>query len=876
MGLVKAKLGDDMTRWHERTGPLTTVGRAACAAAVLAVATRSTPPAMAADPPPSTMPAATPPRTGAQEAAVTEAKRLTEQLQDLYGQGRFAEAIPVAIRIAEQTRLGNGAQSAEFALSLNNLGAVYAAAGDYPRAVELCDRALQLQRAVSGDRSTIYALGLHNLAALHSRMGDEAGALRLYQQVVNVDRVVLGDADPDFAQDLRRLADLYGRTRDYAHAEPLCREAVAVVRRSMGDRHPDYADVLWNLGAVTVAMGNLGRAAPMFRQVLDLDRQRFDAAAADQGEDAQMEAAQKVTGDAGDYLAASASASEPAADVYDHVLAVKGMVSLRQQQLRSAGAGDPAAAGVREELVAAARELSLRSRADAPPGPDGWAVVDQLSDRVARLQRALEARNVAYRRSRASAARTAGEVAAALPADAVLVDVREYKGPPDVQPKGEPFILETPRLAAFVVRRGLPICRVELGTSAASEAAVDAWRTTCGTGEAAEAAGRTLRGLVWQPLLASAGRQMSGANTVLFSPDGPLCRFPLAALPGSRPGTDLIDDVGVCAVAVPAALPDLLAPPPPAPAVPAARPSILLVGDVDYGHAAAGPATRPELLASAAERRAVRGGGGQTFGPLPQTRAELDAIAARFAARFPGGTVVRLRSDRATVAGAAAAHATWLHIATHGFFADRSKRSDIHRNALVLKNAIIYGNFQGAGAGPAERLTADDRVTGFHPGLLSGLALAGANAPTDADDGILTALEMEELDLSGVELAVLSACDTGLGQSAGGEGLLGLQRALQVAGARTVVASLWQVDDAATQRLMSRFYEDLWRGGPDGRPLGKLAALREAQRWLRSQAAAGGDGRGLEGAAVSRDAAANGGQLPPRYWAAFVLSGDWR
>ena len=88
-------------------------------------------------------------------------------------------------------------------------------------------------------------------------------------------------------------------------------------------------------------------------------------------------------------------------------------------------------------------------------------------------------------------------------------------------------------------------------------------------------------------------------------------------------------------------------------------------------------------------------------------------------------------------------------------------------------------------------------MVGFHPGLLSGLALAGANRPPEPgqDDGILTALEVAELDLSGVEMVTLSACQTGLGQSAGGEGLLGLQRAFQVAGAHAVVASSLGCDD---------------------------------------------------------------------------------
>ena len=88
----------------------------------------------------------------------------------------------------------------------------------------------------------------------------------------------------------------------------------------------------------------------------------------------------------------------------------------------------------------------------------------------------------------------------------------------------------------------------------------------------------------------------------------------------------------------------------------------------------------------------------------------------------------------------------------------------------------------------------------------------------------MTALEVAELDLRKANLVVLSACETVLGQIAGGEGLLGLQRAFQMAGARTVVASLWQVDDENTRNLMIRFYKNVWQ-----QKMGSLDALRNAQ-----------------------------------------------
>lgn len=206
-----------------------------------------------------------------------------------------------------------------------------------------------------------------------------------------------------------------------------------------------------------------------------------------------------------------------------------------------------------------------------------------------------------------------------------------------------------------------------------------------------------------------------------------------------------------------------------------------------------------------------------------------------------------------------APHHRFLHLATHGFFAGEDLLSALRPYEPTMEGTLL----------------ARHGVAGFHPGLLSGLALAGASSSStpkwEDDDGVLTALEVGSLDLRQVEMVVLSACETGLGASAGGEGILGLQRAFQIAGARTTVASLWQVDDLATRLLMERFYRNLWIEG-----MGKLEALREAQRWMLREG-----GEALREPAVG----SRGGRRPwesdtpalsPRLWAGMVLSGDWR
>jgi len=135
--------------------------------------------------------------------------------------------------------------------------------------------------------------------------------------------------------------------------------------------------------------------------------------------------------------------------------------------------------------------------------------------------------------------------------------------------------------------------------------------------------------------------------------------------------------------------------------------------------------------------------------------------------------------------------------------------------------------------------------------------MAGANrraaTVTGNDDGILTAEEVASLDLDGVEWAVLSACDTGLGAVRAGEGVFGLRRAFRIAGARTVIMSLWPVEDQATRSWMRALYEARLRD-----KLTTADAMRHASLTMLNERRA----KGLS--------------THPLYWAGFVAAGDWR
>jgi CHAT domain-containing protein len=144
-----------------------------------------------------------------------------------------------------------------------------------------------------------------------------------------------------------------------------------------------------------------------------------------------------------------------------------------------------------------------------------------------------------------------------------------------------------------------------------------------------------------------------------------------------------------------------------------------------------------------------------------------------------------------------------------------------------------------------------------NPLVLSGLALAGANrraaaGPND-EDGILTAEEVAGLNLEGVEWTVLSACDTGLGEVRVGEGVFGLRRAFQVAGVRTVIMSLWPVEDQSALDWMRALYS-----GRLQKHLATAEAMRDASL------------------TVLRARRAHSQSTHPFYWGGFVAAGDWR
>ena len=293
---------------------------------------------------------------------------------------------------------------------------------------------------------------------------------------------------------------------------------------------------------------------------------------------------------------------------------------------------------------------------------------------------------------------------------------------------------------------------------------------------------------------------------VLIAPDGYLAQLPFEVLPAMG-GTFLIDDHSFSYITT---MRDVLRSSVAAASAP--QSPDVVIADPEFGESCDGSESQ--------------GSGG--FEPLPGTREEAKAVADLL------GVVPWLGADASKTRLTRLVSPRILHIATHGFLAARSESGF----------ASYRGRVRGL-EGISLRLNMDDSL------LRSGLALAGANIAhqgehtrTNADDGLLTASDVMAMNLLGTQLVVLSACDTARGTRHPTEGPIGIRRAFQLAGARTVIASLWKLPDDQTALLMQGFYQRLHRGAPC------FQALRAAQIELRNAFPS------------------------PFFWGAFVCFGD--
>ena len=790
----------------------------------------------------------------------------------------------------------------------NNFGTVYKDLGQYTKAEALYQKALDIRERVLEPDHLLIASAMNNLATIARLRGDEVKAADLYRRVLEIREKALGPDDPDVATAVNNLANQFS---DVATAEPLYLRALAIREKRLPPDHPDIAQTLYNLAVLYSSAGEVAkadaacvRALAIYEKALGLEhpfttyplnlsatiaknKGEFDKA--EQLYERTILIKEKVQGafhpDLGGTYANLANlyaikgeiekaiaAQTRANEIFEYNISLNLMTGSERDKANyirtlsyigdqtlslnsDAATKSKAAAELGLTFVLQRKGRVLDAMSDNMKSLRGrlnqqdQSFLDELTDTTSKLsefvlngpqelskaeyQKKLadfEAKRESLERriSRQSGgyyeASVSSPLAAVrrqlLPHEALIefavyrpVLRKLYEFSIDDQARPEAF--GNPRYMVFVLQPSAEIVTKDLGETKAIDALIFEFRKALRSpsGRPVQKAARAVEEAVIKPIRSALG----DANHLLISADGQLNLIPFEALVDEgdqyliekfsfsylTSGRDLVRNRNV--------------------ADRGGKP--IIIADPVFGE--------PDRMAAGAAKSNAR----SRSGSLTNTRSLSDTYFAPL-----GGTAQEARSiqtlfpDAVAYIGSAATETALkkavapriLHLATHGFFLDAGEPQS-------------GGKVKPAGAPRAASYIEN-------PLLRSGLALAGANRRGGgADDGILTALEASGLNLWGTKLVVLSACDTGVGEVRNGEGVYGLRRSFQIAGAETLVMSLWPVSDYVTRELMTGYYKNLKQG------IGRGESLRRIQLEMLKKP----------------------NRRHPFYWASFIQSGEW-
>jgi CHAT domain-containing protein len=785
--------------------------------------------------------------------------------------GELGDAQPLLERAFAAMRAALSDDHPDTAKMATGVASCAEALGDFDRAEDLLQGALSVQRRRLGARHRESAMTMLQLGNLQRRRHRRADAEPLLREAAETLAGLLPPGHPDVVESWVSVAFLYleigafetaeayltralvaredgsersqrlaasalsglavirRRRGDLEGERQLLSSALAAVRQSLGNDHPVVATALGELADACLRAGDVAAVLEQLFEAAGIDERAIGQVLSVAGESARLAFLRTVEHRFARLLAIVArdrlDDADAVARACDLVLRRKGLtaeaMALRRDEIL--GGRHPHLAEPLRELARLRTSIGAATLAAAGdragPGPDAVA---ELVRRRDELERALAHQIPDLDLSRHLASVDRKAVADALPAGSALVELT----------LADPGPGDEPRYIALVVPAGAPDDSrlIDLGPAkeidrslAELRAALERWE------DIAAGPGAELYQKVFEPVADA----LAGRRRLFVAPDAELCQLPLEILcaPSRR---YVIDDYAVSYLSAGRDVLRL--------GRPAGRPGpSVVVADPDFD------LRSPDAAESLGDEA--------FFERLPGTRREGTDVAALLGVAEPllgwRATEAELKRRRSPAV---------LHIATHGYFLPAPRREPLENvfervNLLTVPGEGLF--VLGGTPSYYEREELDELgplgAEVANPLLRSGLALAGANtalrgdpAPAEVEDGILTAEDVSGIDLSDTQLVVLSACETGLGDLEQGEGVFGLRRAFVLAGARTLVISLWKVPDELTQALMTHFYRELSQGR------GRADSLRAAQLALK----------------------ADPPTSHPLIWGAFVCQGD--
>lgn len=747
--------------------------------------------------------------------------------------GNYAAAEPLIKQASKIYKDVLGENHPDYALSLDNLASLYISKRDYLAAEPLFLQALKLKKDVLGENHPDYALSMNNLATLYNLMGNYTAAETLYLKVIKFAKDVLGVNHPDYATSLENLALLYNFMGNYEAAEPLYHQALKINKFALGEEHPDYASSLNGLAFFYWSIKNYSKAEPLLLQAnqkLLVHLQSIYRFLSEKELEHFQNRSSYVFNMYNSFSFERKKENPGIASMnYINALALRGASLQSSRNMRQAihESGDSALISTFNQWTMLKEQLNFINN---QPIQKRYVDTDSLENITNSLEKELVRRSQIFGNLQASLSTNWKDIQRNLSKNEATVEFINF-----LYYNGKEWTDST-LYCALVLKKGMeypvmvPLCEQKQLDSLDVGGNVSPYLLYSSRGTTSTYYNRIpnfkkLYQLIWHPL----EKELQDVKTVYYSPSGSLHQISFAAL-SSDTSNYLYDRFNLVQLSSTRLL---------ATSTWQTKPgrvsSTALFGGIKYDLEDEEIAELQRSLPKN-EANAPRGftpdstRSSTTYGFLDGTLDEVEAISTTLhASQIKTSLYTGIQGTEETFKSLSNRNTSVLHIATHGYF-----YPDVLQKPDRLDGLMSLGE-QRFRYAP-------------NPLLRSGLILAGGNRTWKGEepvpgmeDGILTAQEISEMNLRNTELVVLSACETGLGDIKGGEGVFGLQRAFKLAGVKSIIMSLWKVDDKATSEMMRLFYSK-WLGGTE-----KREAFRLAQQELKKK------------------------YTDPYYWAGFVM-----
>ena len=732
--------------------------------------------------------------------------------------GNYAEAIRLGTEALEIRRRVLGTEHPDYATSLSNLGAFYYDIGNYAEDIRLETEAMKIRKGVSGTEHPDYAISLNNLAASNSLLGNYAEAIRLGTEALEIRKRVLGPEHPDYAMSLSNLATLNSYIGNHSEAVRLETEAMEIYKRSLGTEHPLYAISLGNLASDYYIFGNYEKAYYYKTQQIECSRSYVLKNLGELSSNYQKSL--WTTHFAYTYLntlpnfVSQYTNKESISELYNNTcLFAKGIllntgIEMRKLILES-----------RDSLLinkynTLSTNINNYNKLIEKPIKERFMNTDSLNSVIQKQEMELARKSKAYGNYTRNLTITWKDVQRNLEEGDIAIEFLDY-----------PLIgTDSTMYVALIMKKDFDAPHMVTLFEGNQLKSIP---------ESVYYTQTDVSDLIWKPL----GEELRCVKNIYFAPSGELHRIGIEYLPLSktenvseRYSLHRLSSTRQLAISQDET----------------EGKNTVLYGGINYDEKSnvistdsssrEGAVLRSAYSRAYVDSLSLR----SSFEYLEGTKRETDMIAADMKLhRVPCVYYSGKDGSEESFKHLDGTRPMTMHIATHGFYFTETEagKTQFARPELEL----MTDGIQNSG-----HLIEDKPMT------RSGLLFSGCNRafrheqiPEGEEDGILTAQEIAMLDLRGLDLVVLSACQTGLGDVTSGEGVFGLQRGFKKAGAKTILMSLAKVDDEATRILMVDFYKNQMSGKT------KNQSLKDAQKYLRQ--------------------VDNGKYDDPKYWASFIM-----